>query len=639
MDAAAFGGFDRNDFAAMDSTAFGGFGADDIGQMDAAAFGGFDRNDFAAMDSTAFAGFGLEDIGQMDAAAFGGFDKNDFIAMDSAAFAGFGSEDIQQMDPFAFAGFDQNDFMAMSSTAFAGFDAADTRNIGAAAMDGFSVDSMSNMTLDAMAGFGREHMEEMDIGLFAAFDDSRMAALDGSAINGFNVDHLAAMGADLMDAFTADHMQYMAPDLMDNLTADQFAAMDPLAMAGFGMDHMKNLPADAISFFTPAQMGNMAPDAMSGFTPQHITNFTDDFFAALTPTNMGGFDPLTIKALPKDKVLEFFTPAEFQQMPAMDMSKMFANFDPTQFTPADVSSMIPDSWLMDPTSGKITPPPGTPLALPPVDFILAAGIKVPSFPDLSKEFALGGEGGGAGILDGMNGALAAEGFDNFLMSQTDDGVIKVEGSGDADGVDLAFIPDMDAIKQAPEGFTPGLGLNQKGQYELTTASGELIPILPAPADLDKLATIVPGGEVVVGDEGEVEMKMTDGSQITGIFDPFVSLAPTGTAPGIHKTGEKGNEVVTVVYEDGTQQTVKPTIHDQDSFVTTALAVDNVESVEVNTDGTIDLTYAGVPMILKPVLQTTEAADNTIVDPVITVDATGMTFTSADGDVQEFVLGE
>jgi len=100
-----------------------------------------------------------------------------------------------------------------------------------------------------------------------------------------------------------------------------------------------------------------------------------------------------------------------------------------------------------------------------------------------------------------------------------------------------------------------------------------------------------------------------------IFDPEVEVAPEDAPEGIYsKEGE-----VFIIYPDRTAQKVKPTIYLPDIFIEIAKKFDGVEEVVYNMDGTIKVSYLGIPLIIEPnfEIQVTElGADETFESEIV-----------------------
>ena len=387
--------------------------------------------------------------------------------------------------------------------------------------------------------------------------------------------------------------------------------------------------------FTPEQFAQMHHDAMQGLSTEQFDQMSDAAIEALTRDNMGGFDPATIQGMSAD-VLQQFDPAEFREMPDHDFAKMMANFDPSLFTPEDLANFVPPDWTLDPATGELIAPEGAGLAFPPVDGLqLNEGVGLPEIPDFSKGLAIGGVDSRGSVLDGLDSALDAANLPDFEFQQ-DGGILMVVGTNDRVGTNLAFIPDADGITQAPAGTEPGISVDSQGRYILTTPEGYQIPIIPAPADPNEILDIIPGGSVTLGDDGETRIQEAGEDPLMGVFKPFIT--DSDLAPGMHHEGSGVDEIITVVYEDGTSQQMRPTIQSPEDFVETGEKINGVDSLQVNTDGSIDMVYKGVELTLQPTFNIDEGADGEHVPPSIVINSQGgFDFINEDGDTQTFFI--
>ena len=261
-------------------------------------------------------------------------------------------------------------------------------------------------------------------------------------------------------------------------------------------------------------------------------------------------------------------------------------------------------------------------------------------PDLTKGLAVGGDNSGGSVIEGMKKALDNAGLTGFDMSQ-DKGVLNISGTGSRSGTKLAFIPDGSEIQQAPAGTPSGLSRDAEGKYVLTTPDGVQVPVIPALTSPEKVQKVSPGAKVEVGSEGGTKITQSGKTPVVGIPDPV--LKPSTQAPGIYRQGTGASEQMTVVYDDGTSQTLKPTIQDPNEFREATKAFPQIKEVIIGADGIIKINYNGQTLQLRPDFDvepaTGSGSSTTAGTPKITpVNTTTYRFTNSKGESQEFYLG-
>ncbi|MCK5905397.1 MAG: hypothetical protein KAG86_08940, partial [Gammaproteobacteria bacterium] len=258
-------------------------------------------------------------------------------------------------------------------------------------------------------------------------------------------------------------------------------------------------------------------------------------------------------------------------------------------------------------------------------------------PDLTKGLGLGGQG--EPLLDGLNQALVGANLAEFKIRQDDQGIMQVTGFDQYEGTNLAFIPDIDHMKQGNKDAFPGVTQDERGLFVLTTPSGQIIPIRSVPKDISAIKDLIPeqGGEVKLGKDGDVFLNIPehDGKPArcdVGIFDPFIHPAPADLKPGIHFPEDPtGLKPAIIVYEDGTSQTMNPTVPAPEEFIAKAKEFDGVAGTQYNADGSIGLSYFGQPIKLNPTFNVTMEAIIEKVEPSITVKGDILEYRYQQGD--------
>ncbi len=383
------------------------------------------------------------------------------------------------------------------------------------------------------------------------------------------------------------------PDDVSSFDPNKLAELPAQIIAAFGSNEFEVLPEDAAAGFTPEQIGSADKKALKGLKPGHIKKMPPKAFKGVKRDQFAGFDDEAIQAFSPEQLAEV-DPDEFANMPEDDLAKVLANFDPALLEV--LMPLLPKGkgWAIGKRYG-ITRRFGAPIVLRPKQIALV-GVEMVNVPDLTTGFGLGGSTDESGDAQtGMNEALAGTGY---TVEQQDTGIVIAENT--EEGVELALLPDPDDMVQGPEDAPPGVGFNEETeQFVLTLPGGMQIPVNPAPKDPEGLVEVLPeGSDVIIGENGETSIYVPGGEddgdlKLMVVFDPVVTPAPEGMEPGLYIEGEPGvDEMIVVVYADGTQQLVYPTLQSPEEFEEALESVPGVEDVTVKTDGSVTLTLDG-----------------------------------------------
>ena len=259
-------------------------------------------------------------------------------------------------------------------------------------------------------------------------------------------------------------------------------------------------------------------------------------------------------------------------------------------------------------------------------------------PDLSKNLALGGGTGdaGGGVLAGLDKALdAAAGAGQYKFEQRNDGILNLKTAGTDDAA-AAFIPDTSKMKQAPAGTAPGVSQDATGAFVLTTDKGYQIPLLPALADPDAVKNQLPADskiEVGTGGQTTISDLGVAGSDKPVVGMPSPLLVQSDKAPGAYRDGTGPDAKIEIVNADGKAQVITPAFKAQDEFKT-ALESFGVTDLKINTSGTIDLTFGGQQLTLKPHFDIETKSDGTSYPTGVTQDGDKFYFTNEKGERQQ-----
>jgi hypothetical protein len=469
----------------------------------------------------------------------------------------------------------------------------------------------------------------------------QMAALDPTAMSGLGATQAAGMAPTAMSGLSKDQMAALGADAMGGFGATQMAALAPTAMAGLGADQMGGMTAAAMGGLVADQMGGLTKDALGGISTDQFAALGGDALGGLKSENLGGLGADVIGNMSIDDLANL-DPAEVQGM--ADIAKLVTNLNAFSVDTDTVAALLPDGWTIDST-GDMTAPPGAEInfkELPKAPPPLAGEPAVVALPDLSSNLALGAGSGAPSVLDGMDNALVSAGVSGFDFKQSSSGVLNI-GDGTGGPPVAAFIPDAANMTQAAADADPGVSVDpETGGYIIITDQGYQIPLKPSVSNPAEVASLVGSdSKVSLGSSGEITIEAppsADGTvtAIAGIASPLLTTdeRPAGT----YTDGTGVDAVLTIVYADGSAQTLAPAIKDQVEFEASAAAIPGVTDLVFKVDGSVSLAFDGAPVTLKPLFDVVKGVPGAAVTPGISNEDGKFFFTSANGDKQEFATG-
>lgn len=380
-------------------------------------------------------------------------------------------------------------------------------------------------------------------------------------------EHIAVIPPAAMAGFSAAHLQRLSLEAVAALSVEQVSEIQAVALAGFSTEQIGQLSLAAVSVLTAQQLAYLSEEAVGGFTVAQVKVLSVSALAGLTIYNMGGLSDEVIASLG----LTLLSKLDIQTFLKLEPGKIvwfLVNLDAATVKPEQLLAYLPAGWSIHPVTGKLKIPKGKlKLKKHKHKIMLPVGLTLPVLLDFNSSLSLGGGASGEGsILAEIKQALMALGFSGFDVTLTDEGILKVSGSG----IELNFIADMDEIEQTgddedddDEGGTPEISLDENQNYKLITASGLKITLLTAPKNPVQLLSLIPGGKIKFDKKGNVKLTLPAlGKSLIGTFDPLIVAAPVGAQPGISLTGTPGlDEKALVVYTDGTMQVLYPSVTD------------------------------------------------------------------------------
>jgi len=436
-----------------------------------------------------------------------------------------------------------------------------------------------------------------------------------------DAEQLAQLPVTLFNEFEPQHLKRLTEEALNGLNVEQFQALPQAALSGLTADNLGGLTPEIIQTFTPTDLAQITPQALSGLKAEQLGQLSTDTLATLNTEQFKQIPPATLKGLTADNMpglsteviaefrsdhLEALNSAAFVQQSTPELSHFLLHLNRQQIQPQQTERLLPDNWQVDPDSGLLIPPIDTQLVLKPKIPLNQSPetVALPTLPDLNSAFSIGGRG--PSVREGMRRTLIEEDMEHFILSQEDNGILKVEGQDEAKGIEYAFIPDKDNMIQVNGDEIPiGLSQDEGGFYRITTPERQQFRVIPAPKDPVALSAVLGGGQVKIGFRGDVllyysveSLRRAPETQkaSTVMFDPFIEQRPTDK-PGIY-LNQNDNED-RVVYADGSTQRIKPTVFSPDNFIQAGLKFDKgVERLIYRSDGRFDLTYRGQKYLIK-----------------------------------------
>ncbi|MDM8564975.1 FG-GAP-like repeat-containing protein [Candidatus Halobeggiatoa sp. HSG11] len=409
------------------------------------------------------------------------------------------------------------------------------------------------------------------------------------------------------EPYTSEDFGIDAEDIA-NLDAEQFSKLELEALATFAPEDIASIPPEALTEMEPEQMAVI--EGLEGLTEEQFAEIPMEALEGLTEKNMGDFSIEVIDKFAPEHV-EALSPKVFKKLSSKQASKLLIHFNSNQISPQNIYKLLPDGWQINGTA--LILPIGTEFTPPLLVGKSSNRILLPEIADIKSGIGIGGTG--TNIKIGMENALEHQDLTDFILSQDDNGILKVEGIGDSEGKQYAFIPDADdAIQVDTDEIPIGLSVGPGGFYTITTPEGQQYKVVPAPKDPAILSEVT-GNEVTVGKRGDVMIKSSNRTRSTEVyeivmFDPFVEdFAPDNLCIEIFP-GElecDGNlrrrssraKTRKIEYSDGTAQTIRPTVLSPDVFIEEALKFEGVEQVVYKADGTFAILYQGNPYFVVP----------------------------------------
>ena len=434
---------------------------------------------------------------------------------------------------------------------------------------------------------------------------------------------------------TSDAVALLTPDVMVNINSEQIVRFEPQVFSHFTVKQITNFPTLTVKKLNRKQMASLSVSSFAGFTKQHFASFSSEALSGitvehfnavsqealsgLTIENVGGLDSKVIYAMGIDILNNMESTT---RLSVADSIKIFSNLNVDLVQPTEIAKFLSQDIEIDITTKKLKLKKGK-LKLPKAKKLVLPIMVMPDLPDLNVSLNLGGSFNKQTILTDLTQVLALPKINlpDFSFQQSDTGIVKVKGSGTSQGIELSFRAAV--IEQLEDGVDPGLGIDEEGNYALTTEEGQQVTFTPMPKDPELLAEIIPDGAIEIAETGEVNIDLDSedetADKLACIFDPEVKQADLGLKVGINIEGTGVDQIAKIVYNDGTMQTVLPAVQDRASVDIAGPIAAGVSNLKFtyNTSGQVFYNLDGFKWRARPELKVTKVKVN-ISKPVIKV---------------------
>jgi hypothetical protein len=397
------------------------------------------------------------------------------------------------------------------------------------------------------------------------------------------------------ETLTPESVGVLEPEVAGDFSEEQVGKLQPETVAAMPTEMFLKIQLPALKGLKAPQLGSIPVNTLKVFTIQMIV--------MIDPAEVvAGFKADQLNGVGRSKMTELFTSDQINSImgstPVLDDPTLddTTGDDTTGDDTTDTGDDTTDTGDDTTDTGDDTADTGDDttdagdtedtepvevaddtgkIEMPKIKPDFSGKIDFPMVINLSIDFTFNGKAFKGGVLSLLSQTLQGLGFGDFSTFKQEKGVMLVEGSGESEGIGFAFMPPTDeAVQPTAEGAEAGLDLNEDGDYVVNTDEGLAVTVKPAPADPEALAEVV-DGEVVVAEDGTTtisgDIQTADPTaeaptEVAGEFDPMVVPAEEGAEPGVTIEGEPGvGETATVVYPDGTAQTMMPTVEDKPSL--------------------------------------------------------------------------
>ncbi|EDN68945.1 hypothetical protein BGP_3277 [Beggiatoa sp. PS] len=400
--------------------------------------------------------------------------------------------------------------------------------------------------------------------------------------------------------------------------------MEPAAFSTLNAEQVGQIPPAAFQGITAKQLSYFSEEALTGLTVEQFNQIPVVELNGLTVDNMGGLNTDIIELFSVEHVMAL-NATEFQQLDSEQLSRFLDNFIDNNISVADVEFLLPPDWIINPITAALTAPPGSKLTLRYLQqsrdgrHHVSGLVFLPNIMNLKTGLGLGGSG--LSLFSGTQQALKIDELGEFFLSQNEQGIWEIVGTGKYEGLLYTFIPDGDNVFQVDSSQVPvGLSIGAGGFFKITMPDQVQYRVLPSPKDPNALSELLGGNQIIIGMRGEVLMDMPESNtrkrgkpRQVAMFAPLIQAAPDDLCveiapgetvcdfePGIQLPGgTRQRQEAKVVYPDGSSQIIRPTLLSPETFTELGFEFDGVENIIFNANGTFYVLYRGQPYLINP----------------------------------------
>ncbi len=398
------------------------------------------------------------------------------------------------------------------------------------------------------------------------------------------------------------------PEQLVEYSANELLGTDPEAFSIFFDSDLQKIPPNAMQSLTPTQFSFIPDMTLDAMSKEQFEMIPIKSFSGLTDKNMVGFSGELIDLMTAEHV-EMINQDAVAALTGWGTSKFLTNFDPELITLETAQKFLKPDWSMD-ENGLLTAPANTPINLAtfrlPANFPEQIGIDY-DFPNFTTGFGFAGRG--EPILQQINAILTNNPQNIRSVRQREDGLIIVDS---VDGTQRAFIANTYGLMQLGVEAETGVTLDEMtGRLNIITEAKQQFSFIPAPKNYFLLGdSIGEDSKAHCYQQGNVLLEIKQNNPVVVMFAP--NVVDSSDDKGVYlaeETNERAIREGRVVFEDGTAQTIYPTVLHPETFMDLVKQIQGVESIVYNVDGSFNLVFFGQNYALLPTFNTSSQTLN------------------------------
>ncbi len=196
------------------------------------------------------------------------------------------------------------------------------------------------------------------------------------------------------------------PQTVVNFTDQRILGTEKLAFSTFAEENVAELPPTSLDVLIGEQLANFKSAPLEALSVEQYQQIPVEAFSGLHKDNMDGLSPQVIHEFDPAH-LEALQLSEFQQMPGSGVAKWLTNLNASNFSPELVTKLLPEGWQLDTTTGSLTAPADTQLALKALEVKeVPENVTLPNYQfNANTSVTVGGMGEGETLLQKINRTL------------------------------------------------------------------------------------------------------------------------------------------------------------------------------------------------------------------------------------------